>query len=292
MLPTNFVFLDTETTGLNPRRDRIIEIGLIRVENNKEVGRFQTLLNPHTYVSPFITDITGIVGQNLENAPEFEDIAKELHEYLENAILVAHNARFDYGFLKYEFLRIGQKYTSKSLCTAKLSRILFPKYRRHNLDSIIERFNISVANRHRAFDDAMAIWEFYTKLQRDSNEKKLHDAVQFLLKHPSLPMHLRSKEIDTVSNGPGVYLFYGDNDTPLYIGKSVTVKDRIKSHFGSDHSNSREMSLSSQVKRIEVLPTSGELGALLKEAELIKKLQPVYNRKLRQARRLIIIKEI
>ena len=292
MLPQHFVFLDTETTGLYPRKDRIIEVGLIRVENKKEIARFQTLLNPNMHVSPFITDITGILPEQVKDAPEFGDVARELWDFLDDAVLVAHNARFDYGFLKNEFLRIDRTYKTKQLCTAKLSRFLFPKFRHHNLDSIIQRFDISVVNRHRALDDALAIKEFYEKLQQRVNEEKLQSAVQFLLRRPSIPTHLKSKEIENLSDGPGVYIFYGDSNTPLYIGKSVHVKDRVKSHFAADHSENKEMNLSRQVKRIEIIPTSGELGALLKESELIKLLQPIYNRKLRQARRLVVVKEL
>lgn len=292
MLPQNLVFLDTETTGLYPRKDRIIEVGLIRIENGQEVARYQTLINPQTIINPFISDITNIMPYELENAPLFEDIARPLSEYLDGAVLVAHNARFDYAFLKNEFFRAGKKYSTKALCTAKLSRYLFPKYRHHNLDSIIDRFAISVANRHRAFDDAHAILEFYEKLQKTIDNEKLHKAVQYVMKHPSLPSHLMQHEIDVIPESPGVYIFYGDENIPLYVGKSVNVKDRVKSHFANDHRENKEMNLSRLVKRIETIATAGELGALLKEAELIKSMQPIYNKKLRASRRLIVLQEV
>ncbi len=292
MLPTPLVFLDTETTGLSVKKDRIIEVGLLRVENGKEVARYQTLINPQTYISPFISQITNIQASDLEEAPLFEDIAPILFDFLDGAILVAHNVRFDYGFLRSEFLRAERKYKTKLLCSARLSRILFPQERHHNLDSIIERFQITVQNRHRAFDDARVVWEFFQKIPNRVSEEVLEKAVQYLLKNSSLPRHLDTKEVKNLPEGPGVYIFYGDENIPLYVGKSVSIKDRVYSHFVSDYKESKEMNLSQQVKRIETISTSGELGALLKESELIKSLQPIYNRKLRAARRMIVLKEI
>lgn len=291
MQSTPLVFLDTETTGLSMRNDRIIEIGLLRVENDHIVETFQTLLNPQTYLSPFITQITSIRPEELEHAPLFEDIAPRLLALLDGATLVAHNARFDYGFLRNEFLHVGRKFSTKQLCTAKLSRYLFPEYQRHNLDSIIERCNFTVEKRHRAFDDAKVLLDFYRFLQKSFPLQYLEKAVQYVQKHPSLPSSLSSARVKDLPQTPGVYIFYGENDTPLYVGKSINIKDRIFSHFSADTRISKEMHLSRQVQRIETIQTAGELGALLKESELIKKLQPLYNRKLRDARRLIVLKE-
>lgn len=291
MLSTPLVFLDTETTGLSVRKDRIIEVGLIRVENNKEVGRFQTLINPQTYISPLITQITSIDAKDLENAPEFSDIARELYDFLDGATLVAHNARFDYGFLRNEFMRVEKYYKAQQLCSAKLSRMLFPQYPHHNLDSIIERFAIPVEQRHRAFDDAKVVWEFFQKLYTSIPEETLMNAVNYLLRHPSLPRNLDKLSVQELPESSGVYIFYDENNTPLYVGKSVNIKSRVMSHFSNDYKESREMHVSQQIKRIETIPTAEELGALLKESELIKSLQPIYNRKLRASRRLIALRE-
>lgn len=292
MLPSSLVFLDTETTGLSVRKDRIIEIGLIRVEDGKEVARYQTLLNPGTYLSPFITSITGILSDELVNAPFFEDIHRNLLELLDGAVLVAHNARFDYGFLKNEFLRCEKRFWIKHVCTAKLSRTLFPEFPHHNLDSIIQRYNISVAKRHRAFDDAYVLWEFYQKLHKTVSLETLEGAITQQFHHPSLPNLLPKEQLDTLPHAPGVYIFYGEHGMPLYVGKSVNLKDRVRSHFSSDHTSSKEMKLSQQIQSLESIQTAGELGALLKEAQTIKELQPLYNRKLRFSRRVILAKEL
>lgn len=291
MLPQKLVFIDTETTGLSVSHDRIIEIGIVRVENNEVVAEYESLINPESYLSPFITSITNITEGDLAKAPTFYAIKKDIYDLLKDAVFVAHNVRFDYGFLRNEFRRVDMKFTAKHFCTAKLSRSLFPQHHHHNLDSIIERFGFSCERRHRAFDDAKVLWAFYQTLQSTFDPATLEKYIKQGLKHPSRPIKLSQSQLDELPEAPGVYIFYGENHVPLYVGKSINVKDRVLSHFSSDHSISKEMHLSQQVENIEVIPTAGELGALLKESQLIKKLQPLYNRKLRQSRRLIVMKK-
>lgn len=129
MLNKPYTIVDVETTGMNGWHDRIIEIGMIRIENNKVVEEFKSLVNPETYISPFIESFTGINSDDLRDAPVFSDIKGKVHELLTDAIFVAHNARFDYSFLKYELKRTGISYNAKTLCTVKLSRNLFSQFR-------------------------------------------------------------------------------------------------------------------------------------------------------------------
>ena len=290
MLPQRLVFVDIETTGLSVIRDRVIEVGLLRIENNKLVQTYQTLVNPEMYISPLIEQMTGISKSNLENAPTFGDIQRNLHELLDDAVFVAHNVRFDYGFLRNEFKRFGKSFSSKHFCTAKLSRKLFPHHKHHNLDSIIERFGLSCQRRHRAFDDAKVLWDFFQKLQTEIQPEVLEQALSMGLKRPSLPLGLSVKNIEKLPESPGVYIFYGDKEVPLYVGKSKNIKERVLSHFSNDHISSREMQMSQQIQRIETIVTSGELGALIKESSLIKQMQPIYNRVLRISRKLILLK--
>lgn len=106
-----------------------------------------------------------------------------------------------------------------------------------------------------------------------------------------MPLGISSQIVDNLPDLPGVYIFYGSSGMPLYVGKSVNIKERVKSHFSSDHSSSLEMKISQQIESIEAITTAGELGALLKESRIIKELQPLYNRQLRYPRRLIILKK-
>ena len=155
------VFLDIETTGLGPDAARITEIGALRVEDGKVVAKFSQLLNPEQPVPWFITKLTGITDEMLWEQPTFAAVANELDAFLDGAIFVAHNVNFDYSFIKAEFGRQKAGFTRDRFCTAKLSRRLYPQQRRHNLDTIIATHNIAVKDRHRAFDDAQALHEFY-----------------------------------------------------------------------------------------------------------------------------------
>lgn len=158
---TPLVFLDIETTGMGPLDSRITEIGALRVEDGKVVATFNQLLNPEQPVPWFITKLTGITDEMLWEAPTFAAIADDLEVFLDGSIFVAHNVAFDYGFIKAEYGRQGGRFNMDRFCTAKLSRRLYPEQRRHNLDTVIEAHNIEVSSRHRAFDDARALHEFY-----------------------------------------------------------------------------------------------------------------------------------
>lgn len=290
-LPNPLAFVDIETTGIRLSKDRIIEIGIVRVENNTVVAKYQTLLNPYLYLPPTIQMLTGITADMLENAPTFSDIKNQIKELLDGCIIVAHNARFDYGFIKREFKNCQMAFTAKQLCTVRLSRYLFPKQPRHNLDSIIERFNIPCAKRHRAFDDAQVLWEFFQKLQTQLNPDVFLQACNHALKRPSLPLNLSESLLDALPECPGVYIFYGKEAAPLYVGKSINIKERVLSHFSQNHLSSTEMKISQQIVHIESIPHNGELGALLAESALIKKLQPLYNRRLRHCSKVLALQQ-
>ena len=270
MIPDTFAIVDVETTGLSPATDRVIEVGIIRVEVGREVERFSSLVNPHAAISPLIQSITGILPEDLEDAPSFADIAPDIAPLLEGAVLMAHNARFDYGFLKNEFKRLKVPYVAKQLCTVKLSRRLFPQERRHSLDHVMRRHGLVCADRHRALGDAEVVWQFYQHVVQQFSADTVHSALTPILKQPSLPPQLPKELVDGLPNGPGVYVFHGESGIPLYVGKSITVRQRVRSHFADDYRSHKEMRLAQQVVDIEVRETAGEMGALLRESRLIK----------------------
>lgn len=292
MLPTKLAFVDIETTGTRSSYDRIIEIGVLRVENNKLVRSFKSLINPQAYLPKEITMLTGITQQDIENAPTFRSIKDEIVDVLEDCTFVAHNVRFDYAFLKHELMRERINFSSKHFCTVRLSRILFPTWQRHNLDTLIKECNISCKNRHRAYDDAQVLFEFYQQIVKTFPTEKLEKALAKTMKKPSLPINLPMEELDKLPEKPGVYIFYGnETDVPLYVGKSVNIRNRVLSHFSSDIASSTEMHIAQQIKRIETHLTAGELGALLLESKLIKELLPIYNKKSRIKHELIAVKK-
>lgn len=276
------VFIDLETTGANPAADSITEVGLVEVDRAGNAQHWSSLVNPGISIPSFIQSLTGITNEMVREAPSFAELAPALHARLQGALLIAHNARFDYGFLRNAFRQHGHPFRSEVLCTVKLSRKLFPQERRHNLDSLIERHGLKANARHRALADADLLWQFWQTLQAELPSETLASALSALLQRPSLPSNIPAEMIDDIPDTPGVYLFYGENDLPLYVGKSVHLRQRVMSHFHADHALYKEMRLSQQMHRIEWRETVGEIGALLLEAQLIKQLQPIHNRTLRR----------
>ena len=277
-----YTLLDLETTGGTPLKDRITEIGLIRYEHDVEVLRWSVLLNPECKIPLSIQKFTGITNNMVARAPVFKDIADTLSAYLEDTVLVAHNARFDYGFLKSEFLRLGYRFNHKLLCTVRLSRALYPEQKSHSLDSIMRKHHLTTDQRHRAMGDVELMAGFIASAIDEHGIVKVKNAAKKLVLEQNIPVNLEQSVIDSLPASHGIYLFYGDNRLPLYIGKSINIRERVMSHFSADYTSTKEMDITQEVKTIEHISTAGELGALLLEAKLVKELQPLYNRKLRK----------
>jgi DNA polymerase III subunit epsilon len=282
LLEAPLAIVDLETTGAHPVHDRVTEIAVIEVDAGEVSGEWSTLVNPETPIPAAIQALTGITNDMVAGAPRFGALAADLQERLEGRVLVAHNARFDYGFLKQEFERAGIAWRAKTLCTVRLSRRLYPEYPRHNLDSLIERHALTCRARHRALGDADAVWQFLRVAVAERGEEVVAVAARQVAKQPTLPAHLDRAMVDAIPDVPGVYLFYGEGDAPLYVGKSIAMRTRVLSHFADDVRSSKEMQLAREVRRIDWQRTAGELGALLREAALVKELLPVFNRKLRR----------
>ena len=281
----DLAFVDIETTGSHFDRDRITEIG-IKTLSKDGIQVWERLINPQTYIPQNIQRLTGISPQMVEGQASFEEIAQELKQELAGKIFIAHNARFDYGFIKASFKRIGIDFKPKVLCTVKLSRLLFPDQPRHNLDTIINTHNLEVSARHRALGDADLLLQFWRVCESQFGKERLNEAINQLIGNPSLPPNLDQNLIDSIPDGPGCYIFYGENKTPLYIGKSITLRSRVMGHFQGALTQRKEMKLSLQVRDIDWIETSGELGALILESRLIKERMPSMNIKLRRSKDL------
>lgn len=285
MLPS-ITFLDLETTGATPLKDRITEIALVRFDGGVETARWQTLVNPQMAIPPFIQSLTGINNAMVAHAPVFSEVADQLLTFLEGTVLAAHNVRFDYGFLKTEFKRLGITLQQKVLCTVKLSRLLYPQHFSHGIDAIVARHKIEGIARHRAMGDVEAILRMLADARHELGESVIQAAAQKLMASPVLPAHIDASLIGELPESPGVYLFYGENGVPLYIGKSVNIRARVLSHFNGDKATSREMRLTQEIRRFEWIPTAGEFSALLLETRLLKEQKPLYNRQLTREHQL------
>ena len=286
----DLVFLDIETTGGAHLYDRITEVALIKIENGEISTIWESLVNPEIPIPRQITGLTGISDAMVKDAPKFQDIAADLYGHLQGAVMAAHNARFDYGFLKAEYKRMGATLRQRTLCTVKLSRRLYPTASGHGLDAIMKRHGLSTNARHRGMGDVQLMLDFLESARQELGTAAVLEAIHHQLQGPSLPPGLDAAFIESLQDTPGVYIFYDDGDLPLYVGKSIKLRTRVLNHFASDHTSHTEMEMALKVRRVECRETAGELGALLLESKLIKQLQPAYNRLLRSTKKLYAIR--
>jgi len=273
-------FVDVETTGSSPARERVTEVGVVRVDfdgDDVRVDEWFTLVNPCMPIPAEIQWLTGITNEMVRAAPSFAEVSQTVFDRLEGAIFVAHNARFDYGFLRAEFHRAGLSFNARTLCTVRLSRYLYPDRTPHTLDAIIARFGLDGEQRHRALGDARVLWRLLQRLADRHSSAEIELAVHALLRRPALPPNLPPDAIDALPHAPGVYLFYGLNEHPIYIGKSIDLRARVAGHFNSEYRAPRELLLSQEIHRLDWEETAGEFGALLRESELIKTRLPAHN---------------
>ncbi len=281
----NLAFVDIETTGSNIEKDKITEIAIISIIDEK-VSIWESLIDPGIYIPKNIQLLTGISNEMVTKKKSFSDLAIEIQSILKDKIFIAHNARFDYGFIRSEFKKLNLNFSPKVLCTVKLSRMLFPKQSRHNLDTLVKINDLLVTKRHRALGDADLIYQFWKKCLKNFGYKKLNSCLNHLINESRLPPNIDKNYIDTIPDSPGVYLFLSDEKIPIYIGKSVSLRSRILNHFQASIKNNKEMKLLMKIKQIECISTKGELGALLLESKLIKERLPLMNVKLRRSKNL------
>jgi DNA polymerase III subunit epsilon len=272
------VFVDLETTGGSTSEHRITEVGVVEI-GPAGVSRWSSLVDPQQPIPSFIQQLTGITNAMVRGAPTFDAIAPALFERLSGKLFVAHNASFDRGFLRGEFRRVGLAFDPDVLCTVRLSRALFPAEKRHGLDALVERHGLVPSDRHRALADADLIWQFWQRLHGGLVPLDvLQTQIDRTTRRYRLAGDITEDLLDTAPAGCGTYAFYGEGDVPLYVGRSVRVRQRLRSHLTGERRSSKDIRLAQQVRRVEWRATGGELGAMLAEAQWIATLRPSHNR--------------
>ena len=272
------VFVDLETTGGSTSEHRITEVGVVGI-GPAGVSRWSSLVDPQQPIPSFIQQLTGITNAMVRGAPTFDAIAPALFERLSGKLFVAHNASFDRGFLRGEFRRVGLAFDPDVLCTVRLSRALFPAEKRHGLDALVERHGLVPSDRHRALADADLIWQFWQRLHGGLVPLDvLRTQIDRTTRRYRLAGDITEDLLDTAPAGCGTYAFYGEGDVPLYVGRSVRVRQRLRSHLTGERRSSKDIRLAQQVRRVEWRATGGELGAMLAEAQWIATLRPSHNR--------------
>jgi DNA polymerase-3 subunit epsilon len=282
MTPRRFAFVDLETCGVSPSEDRVTEIGIVLVDGDETIGEWSSLVDPGRPIPAEIQALTGITNEMVRGAPRFAQLIPQVSALLAGRVFVAHNARFDYGFVKAEYRRAGERFSAEVLCTVRLSRRLFPQYGSHRLDALVERHRLPAAERHRALGDARLIRGFLQTLWREEDHDAVDAAIRELLKQPATPPNLPAGALDALPESPGVYVFVGASGQPLYVGKARNLRERVRGHFYADSRNANDARLVAEVRDIEVETTAGEFGALLLEMQRIKGCAPLHNVALRR----------
>ncbi|MCU0436557.1 MAG: exonuclease domain-containing protein [Raineya sp.] len=278
-----YAVVDIETTGSKPDYDRIIEIAIYLHDGEKIVDAYTSLVNPERYIPDFITKLTGITNNMVEDAPKFYEIAKKIVEFTEGHIFVAHNVHFDYSFLKGEFKSLGFNYNRKTLCTVRLSRKLIPGLPSYSLGKLCNSIDIKVKDRHRAKGDAEATAKLLSRLIHLNENQFENDIIDEEIKFATLPPKIQREQVNALPEETGVYYFHDDTGNVIYVGKSRNIKKRIASHFQLFNKTRKSAELKDTIADISYTITGSELVALLLESEEIKHYTPRFNKAQRRS---------
>lgn len=271
-----YAVVDIETTGGSARLERITEIAVYIHDGKRLIDEYSTLINPERSIPYFITALTGISNEMVEDAPRFFEVAKKIVEITEGNIFVAHNARFDYSFIRQEFSMLGYNFKRPMLDMVSLSRKLLPGHKSYSLGNLCKDLGIEITGRHRASGDALAtvrLLELLLESDKAQNNGALVRNRKASKLHPALDM----TKIADIPEEPGIYYFHNEEGEIIYVGKSCNLCQRVNTHL-SNNISYREMEMRSRIADISWERTGSELVALLLESAEIKSRKPLYNR--------------
>ena len=273
-----FAIIDIETCGgkFDFRRGRITEICIVSHDGLSVTDVYTTLINPECHISNYFSGLTGITNEMVADAPKFYEVAKKIIELTEGRIFVAHNAAFDYGFIKEEFASLGYQYRRDTLCTVRLARKLIPGRISYSLGHLCAALGIEIFGRHRAEGDAVATAELFNRLlalKAIHPQYKKKGVEELMVKRVD---KIKSYILNKLPETCGVYYFRDQEKNIIYIGKSTNMYNRAISHFNSDTKKHKQLLY--ELTNVDFIETGSELIALLLEAEEIKLHQPRFNR--------------
>lgn len=293
LIDVTFVVFDLETTGLSPATDRITEVGAVKVRAGEVLGEFHTLVQPGVPIPPAITTVTGITDAMVRTSPPIEAVLPAFLEFIRDAVLVAHNANFDVGFVNHELGRHGYPRLGNTVVdTARLARrALRDEVRDHRLSTLARHLRSRFAPEHRALSDARATVDvLHGLLERTGNlgVATLEDLLDYC-RSTSDPLFRKVDLVRHAPDAPGVYRFLDARGEVLYVGKAGELRTRLRRYFGQD----RRRRIADMVREADhvawdVTPTP--LEAEVRELRLIQSSKPRYNRRSRHPERAVFVK--
>jgi DNA polymerase-3 subunit epsilon len=282
-----WVVVDLETTGGAPGRGHgIIEIGALKVVGGRVVDRFAQLVHPGRRLPAFITGLTGITEAMLAEQPRIGAVLPRFIEFAEGAVLVAHNAGFDLGFLDAARLELcGSTFDQPHACTLRLARRLLPQLRRRSLDALGGHFGIPLVDRHRALADARITVEILFQLLELARRRGIRRVAELLdLQHRAsdgrrFVCALPRTRVAALPTAPGIYRFRDADGRLLYVGKAKNLRQRVGSYLTNAAAHrGKVLDLIRHIADVEVAVAGSELEASLCEADEIRRHKPPYNR--------------
>ena len=276
-----FCVVDLETTGSSSTAGGITEIGAVKYRGGEEVSRFSTLINPGQPIPANIVMLTGISSSMVADAPRIEDVLETFLDFVQGTVLVAHNARFDVGFLNAALERHGYDPLSNVVVdTVTLARRLVrSEVPNCKLSTLAAHFNFPHQPVHRAMDDVLATGDLLHYLIERAAAFGVFD-IDDLVALPSLSSHPESQKLkmtEDLPRGPGVYLFLDMAGDVLYVGKATNVRARVRSYFSIGESRKKVVSLLKLVHSIQCIATPDAVTAEVFELRIIRRLRPRYN---------------
>ena len=272
-----YAIVDIETTGGYAGNHRVTEIAIYQHDGVRITDSFHTLVNPGRNVPQFITGLTGITTEMVRNAPSFGEIADEIYDWLKDRVFVAHNAQFDYSFIKKEFEEVGVVWGPKKLCTVRLSRKIIPGLHSYSLGRLAESLGIKITDRHRAGGDALATASILDLLIHKDQSGIIEKALKRNSGEAILPPNLPKEEFDKLPEKAGVYYFHDGHGQIIYVGKAINIRKRMVGHFTGEAREWNRSNIRNEIHHISFELTGNELIALILESQEIRRLWPKYN---------------
>ncbi|MFF0817004.1 DEDD exonuclease domain-containing protein [Rhodococcus sp. NPDC003318] len=281
---TTFVVVDLETTGSNSGEDAITEIGAVKVRGGEVIGELATLVDPGRTLSPFIVQLTGITSAMLVGAPRIEQVLPTFLEFSRGAVLVAHNARFDVGFLRAAATRLDLAWPPfQVLCTVKLARRVLSREEAPSvkLSALADLFRVTTRPTHRALDDARATVDVLHALIERVGNLGVHSYPELVDYLPNVSAAQRGKRglAAHLPRTPGVYLFRGPSDEVLYVGTAVNLQRRVRGYFTGSETRARMKEMVALATRVDHVECAHGLEAAVRELRMLAAYAPPYNRR-------------
>lgn len=289
---TTFVVVDLETTGGRMTAgdgkvaDAITEIGAVKVRGGVVLGEFATLVDPQRSIPPQIVQLTGITTAMVCDAPTIGAVLPMFLEFARGAVLVAHNARFDVGFLRAAADQCGIRWSRPQvLCTVQLARRVLSREEAPSvrLAALARLFAVATEPTHRALDDAQATVDVLHALIERVGNQGVHTYADLRSYLPNVSPAQRRKRVlaEGLPRRPGVYLFRGPGGEVLYVGTAINLRRRVSQYFNGSDQRSRIKEMVTLASTVEHVECAHALEAGVRELRMLSAHAPPYNRRSR-----------